>query len=805
MKYLSLLLLLLNFNGFAQITAPDEYLNYPLGTYFTRHHQVVDYFHHLASESSGRMQIEKYGSTNENRDLILAYISTPENIARIDEIRKNHENLSDEKVAIVWLSYNVHGNESSATEASMLTAFELLDKGEIALENVLVIIDPCLNPDGRDRYVNWYNQENGLTLNPNSSGTEHNEPWPGGRVNHYLFDLNRDWAWLTQIESQNRMQKYNEWQPHIHVDFHEQGINAPYYFAPAAEPMHEVISAWQKEFQTEIGRNHAKYFDQNGWLYFTREEFDLLYPSYGDTYPTYVGAIGMTYEQGGSTRAGLGVINKEGDTLTLYDRIIHHTTTGLSTIEMTMKGHQKLIEEFKNFVTKDECKYKTFAVHGDRERMYDLIRLLNMHDIKYTIGNGGNVSGFVYSKNKNGSAKTDNGWILINTNQRKGKLVNVLFEPKTKLNDSLTYDITAWSLPYAYGLECIASENHVEGSAEQYDLPMGHRSGESQYAYLIPWNSMSDARILGRLLQSGVKVRFAEEGFRFGKDKYDRGTLIIITTENKKVDVDALIPAVCNEFNADYGTCTTGMVDEGKDFGSGSVKLISKKRVALLTGDGCSTNRVGEIWHYFEHDLKYPLTRLQAESVHESTLEDFDVLILPSGWYNVSKEVIQSFTRNGGVVIAMEGDAHVNGELQEKELEDSLDEEKDTYAHKTYADKDREFVNEEITGAIYKCRVDNTHPLAFGYSDTYYTLKLSSTAYHLLEEGDNVVFLEEDAEQLSGFVGSAVKDAQSESLIFGVEEMGRGTQVYMIDNPIFRGFWENGKLFLANAVFFLGN
>ena len=236
------------------------------------------------------------------------------------------------------LSYNVHGNEASSSEAAMQTLYELIMNKKSWLENTVVIIDPCLNPDGRDRYVNWYNQVKASPYNTHQSATEHNEPWPSGRPNHYLFDLNRDWVWASQIETKQRLILYNEWMPHVHVDFHEQGINEPYYFAPAAEPFHEVISDWQRTFQLQTGKNHAKYFDREGWLFFTREQFDLLYPSYGDTYPTFMGAIGMTYEQAGHGRAGLGIDNDEGIELTLVDRINHHTTTSLSTVEISSQN-----------------------------------------------------------------------------------------------------------------------------------------------------------------------------------------------------------------------------------------------------------------------------------------------------------------------------------------------------------------------------------------------------------------------------------------------------------------------------------
>jgi len=279
-----------------------------------------------------------YGETYERRSLNLAFITAPKNFSKLENLRLNHlrtagvvKGEAGEDIPIVWLSYNVHGNEASSTEAAMKTLFALVNPADTKIkkwiENTIVIIDPCMNPDGRDRYVNWYNETANVPYNTNPDAKEHHEPWPGGRANHYLFDLNRDWAWTTQVESQARIAQYNKWMPNIHVDFHEQSVDNPYYFAPAAEPYHEVITKFQRDFQVTIGKNHAKYFDKNGWLYFTKEFFDLLYPSYGDTYPTYNGAIGMTYEQAGHGRAGLAIKTADNDILTLKDRVAHHYTT----------------------------------------------------------------------------------------------------------------------------------------------------------------------------------------------------------------------------------------------------------------------------------------------------------------------------------------------------------------------------------------------------------------------------------------------------------------------------------------------
>jgi len=356
-----------------------------VGSEFSRHHQVLSYYEGLHNFFPEETTIFKYGETNEGRDLILFFLGSKSVISNLDQIQKKHLNRDTSlSIPIVWLSYNVHGNESSATEASMETAFKLLTEHSDWLNEALVIIDPCLNPDGRDRYVNFYKQYETTQENMDPSSIEHREPWPGGRFNHYLFDLNRDWAWLTQVESQQRIKVYNKWMPHVHVDFHEQGYNEPYYFPPAAEPYHDIITDWQREFQERIGKNHAKYFDEKGWLYFSKEIFDLLYPSYGDTYPMYNGAIGMTYEQAGSGRAGKSVRTTNGDTLTLRDRVMHHVTTGLSTVEVSVLNKKDLVQEYFDFNQKRDYKFNHYILRGNQQRLKKLKDMLFKHDIDFT-------------------------------------------------------------------------------------------------------------------------------------------------------------------------------------------------------------------------------------------------------------------------------------------------------------------------------------------------------------------------------------------------------------------------------------
>ncbi|TCP26806.1 zinc carboxypeptidase [Tenacibaculum skagerrakense] len=805
------------FSVFSQkIQSPSEFLEYPLGSQFTRHHQVVDYFKHLA-ENSENITLEKYGQTYERRKLQVAYISSKNNINNIESIRKQHltnANLDNTNAltdkAIVWLSYNVHGNEASSTEAAMLTAYKLLTEKKAWLDNVIIIIDPCINPDGRDRYVNWFNQVSNNKTNTNPLALEHNEPWIQGRPNHYLFDLNRDWAWTTQIESQQRIKLYNKWMPHIHVDFHEQYYNNPYYFAPAAEPFHEIITEFQRDFQNEIGKNHARYFDENGWLYFTKESFDLLYPSYGDTYPTFNGAIGMTYEQAGHGKAGLGIKTDEGDTITLKDRLLHHTTTGLSTVEVASKEATKLNNEFKKYFSNNDYKYQSYVLQGNSDKINALKKLLDRHEIKYSTTTDKEVKGFIYRKNSNGKINLAQNNLSISTNQPKGKLVEVLFEPKTVIKDSLTYDITSWSLPYAYGLDAVATKKAVATISKEENISVPTIK-KQVYAYVFDWNHITDAALLTDLLQHKIRVRTTSKTIENSDQKLLPGSLIVRQGDNKHIqNFDTLIYEISKKHHKVNNHITTGLSTKGPDLGSYSVTEIKNSNIAVLGGKGISTLSYGEVRYFLEQDLNYTYSAIQTSDLSTKLLSKFDVIILPSGNYtsilnNEKLKALKSWISQGGKVISIGNANQVFAKskdfsLTTKQLKKKKDSSKAAIEKKVYAETEREQIKELITGAIFKTQVDNTHPLGFGYSNEYFTLKLGTNTYDFLKSGNNIVTLDDNS-VISGFAGSKTLEKQQNSLIFGTEEIGNGAIIYLVDNPLFRGFWDNGKLFFANSLF----
>lgn len=827
------LLLILSTASYAQLKSPTEFLGYELGEQWTPHYKVYDYYSHVA-ENSDMVTLTQYGKTYEGRELAYAVVSSASNHDRMDEIRGNNlkrvgfmnGDPTADKTPIVWLSYNVHGNETSSSEAAMNTIYTLITEKSAWLQDVVVIMDPMINPDGRDRYVYWNKTATGSEPNLNPESREHSEPWPGGRTNHYYFDLNRDWAWQTQIETQNRIQAYLTWMPHVHVDFHEQGYNSPYYFAPAAEPFHNAITDWQREYQTMIGKNNAKYFDQENWLYFTREVFDLFYPSYGDTWPTFNGAIGMTFEQGGHSRGGLGVRTAEGDTLTLLDRLTHHSTTGLSTIEITAQNKEKVVDEFTTYFqnTRENGagEYKAFVVKksSNPDKIASLLQYLIRQNIEFgEATSGSRMEGFDYTSGETGRVNIEEGDYVISTYQPQGTLVRALFEPKPELSDSLTYDITAWETHYAYGLEGFAVKGSVDQRAVSSTTTATVSTSISKpYAYLAKWNSLDDLKYLAALLKKGVNARYAEEPFTMGENKYEAGTLIITRKGNENLgdEFDEIVKRTADELGRFLTPVSTGFVSSGKDFGSSSVRFISAPKVGLIVGDGTSSNMVGHIWHYFDQQIKYPINQINKDDIRYIDWNEYDVMIMPSGSYGdtfneTGLSDLKEWIRGGGTLIAMEG---ANGFLagksgfsltrKEAHKTDEKEDEDPNEKLKKYGEARRSSASRLNTGSIFELTMDNTHPLVFGYGEKYMSLKLGSSGYSYLENGWNVGVAKEGAHR-SGFIGSGAKKTLANTLSFGVQSMGSGEVVYMIDNPLFRGFWHNGKLLFGNAVFFVGN
>jgi hypothetical protein len=824
-----LLLFMAYFPAQAQenIQSPAEFLGYELGEHFTYHHQVVSYFEYVARTSS-MVDIEFYGRTNERRPLLVVYISAPQNIIRREEIRMNNLRRtgtaagtpSADNTAIIWLSYNIHGNESVSMEASMQTLYELVSPNHPEtkpwLENSLVIMDPTINPDGRDRYAGWFNQMVGAQFNPDPNAREHQEPWPGGRANHYLFDLNRDWAWQTQVESQQRGVLYQKWLPHVHGDFHEMG-GYRYYFLPASVPYHEKITQWQRDFQVTIGNNIARHFDEDHRLYYTREVFDLFYPSYGDTWPTYQGAIGMTYEQGGGGRAGLGILTERGDTLTLKNRISNQHLAGKATVEAVALNNERVVREFQKFYddarNNPNTTYKSYIlkVGNNNDNVSAMLDLLDKQGISYGRATDRRVSAFDFATGTTRTVAVSNNDIVISMYQPKSTLANILLEPRTTIVDSLTYDLTAWSVPYFYGVETYATTERINPTGNARDLlELASIQGfaDPVVAYLFKYNSFKDAQFLAALHKKGFSFRVAGKPFRTNEQDFERGTIIVSQNGNGHMGdrFDSNLRSLASEFSRIPVAVSSARSTSGVDLGSESARHASRPNVMVLSGNGVSSLAFGEVWHFFDQQLEYPVTVVDIASASRLDLTNYNVIVLPDGRYNnfINSDRLADWVSAGGRLIAMEGAVSQLSELRGfGGLVAKSSPERDSSVNarlRVYADQERESMMYSLAGGIFKVNVDNTHPLGFGYSNTYYTLKRSTSSFEYLSRGWNVGHVPENG-LISGFVGSKVVNTLEESLNFGVVNVGRGQVVVMVDNPLFRGFWYGGRLMFSNAVF----
>ena len=445
-----------------QIKTPEEFLGYAPGEQFTLQHAVTDYIMHIA-DASASVEYIRYGESWEGRPLGVCVVSSPGNLSQLEQIRLSNlqrAGLAEgtpevAPVPIIWLAYTVHGSEPAGTEAALKVLWSLASgdwkEADSWLEKMVIVIDPCQNPDGRELFTTRYIRAQGWPPNSDPNAWEHNQPWPSARLNHYLFDLNRDWSWHVQQETEMRMKLYNSFMPHVHADFHEMGSGSTYFFPPGAEPWHEVITPWQKEYHELTGKKASLLFDNADRLYFTKDNFDLFCPSFGDTWPLFNGAMGFTLEQGGGAQAGLVLKRLERDTLTLADRIQGHFLASMAVLEAAADNSDRLLSEFYQFfksgAEKPSSRYKSIIIKGsaDAASLGSLLQLLESNQVRYSSPriNGKKITAYDYRADREGSVTVEENDILISAYQPQSRLMEVLFEPDSKSSDSISYDLTA--------------------------------------------------------------------------------------------------------------------------------------------------------------------------------------------------------------------------------------------------------------------------------------------------------------------------------------------------------------------------
>lgn len=802
----------------SQTASPADFLGREPGTAFTPHHRLVDYCEHVASHSSFAKLIS-YGVTPEGRPLQVLVFSSPDNLNQLEALRLRHlDAQSNEDLGVVWLSYDVHGNEAVCTESAIEVIGKLaMGEGESAawLEDMVVLVDPCLNPDGHERYVQFFQREASATPNSDASSIEHDEPWPGGRLNHYLFDLNRDWAWLTQDESQMRWDLYRQWMPHVHGDYHEMGYNSPYYFPPAVEPYHEVISDWQRAFQWEIGQATASNFDARGETYYTDEDFDLFYPSYGDTYPMYHGAIGMTYEQGGSGGAGLAVEREDGSTLTLAQRIENHVESSWVLLETAFRLREQLVSEFRDWqrmnLAGEDLDYSGYLIpkQNQSDLIQELIGFLQTHELDVKrVSNPQNraIVGRNYATGRNEAVMPETGDLWIPAQGRHARFLSVLMDPNPILSDSLTYDITAWALPYAYGLEAFAcSDAPMNLSSWPVEKPPHSPIAGEAYGWMFPVQGIAMGKLLAKAFNLGLSPRVCDMDLSWGPDlNAPKGTPMFIAADHAELEdwLDRL-----NQLSEFTGIAATempgGMTSAGPDLGSSQIQKLRAPRIACATGSPVSATAMGSVWWHIEQNLEYPLTRLSFTDLTVEQLEPFDVFILPSGWYGAESgplEAIQQYAAEGGWVVAISG--AFSSMLTTLNRSDAISPESPDDAFVSYEDQRRNRASGRIEGAVFLTQNDPSNPLLWATPGPVYSLQNSSRRQSAdLSGGQQAVWIPAGTEQNAGFAGARLTPVPEDIWVAGSMRISQGGLAGFADDPLFRGFWTSGQTLFNQAIF----
>jgi len=524
----------------------------------------------------------------------------------------------------------------------------------------------------------------------------------------------------------------------------------------------------------------------------------------------------MTYEQAGSTQGGLSVLINDGDTLTLKDRIAHHFTTSISTIEIASVNAGKLISEFKKYFDEANAngvgEYKTYVItEANAGKRQALQNFFDVNGIKYGSAEGSSIKGYNYFTGKEENFSANNS-IAVTIYQPKSALVKVLFEPRSKLSDSATYDITAWSLPFVYGVQTYAvKEKLAIGNYSKQNA--NNKVSASAYGYLANYNSFADVKFLAALLNAKIKVRFAEREFTCNGKIFQKGTMIVL----KKANEDKLQQFVdlTVTYNATVTEVSSGFMETGFDFGSEKVHLIKKPNIVLLTGRVVNAKAASQVLHFVEIQLNLPISLINAEEIDGSRLKNIDVLILPDGNYKFLKDKddaaeIKMWVQQGGKIIALESAAAQIAKadwgikIKKDADEDKKDDRKEGNTDlKSYENRERDRIANNIPGAIYKVEMDNSHPLAFGYGSNYFSLKQNDDLYEFMKSGWNVGVIKKE-NQVAGFVGSRTRQKIKDGTVIGVQPLGNGSIIFFADNPIFRNFWENGKMLFANAVFLVG-
>ena len=799
-----------------QVPTPQQFLGHQVGEWHVGHDQIVSYVRKLA-EVSDRVEIEEYGRTNENRPLVLLTISSPRNIQNRETLKAQHRQLTDPRVStalnvttmpvVVWMGYTVHGNEPSGNNAALLSAYYLAAAQGPAIDSLLnesiILLDPTINPDGYNRFSSWVNTHRSQHLVTDPLSREFNEPWPGGRTNHYWFDLNRDYLYQQHPESQARMRKFHEWKPNILTDHHEMGTGATFFFQPGIlSRVHPLTPKRNVELTAKIGNYHAEALDKLGSLYFTQEGYDDFYYGKGSTYPDVNGCIGILFEQASSR--GHAQDGPNG-VVTFPFTIRNQFTVSLSTLKAAKAMRTELLDFQRSFyreVSTDAVKAYVFGGTADKARQWEMLNILRRNEIDvYRLANDATVD----SKNfKKGEA------YVVPMSQPQHRLIKSMFEKRTSFEDSLFYDISSWTMPLCFNVPYAESRTAVAPGEKVTDasFPKGRVVGRSTVAYAFDWDGYFAPRTANELLRRGYKLKVASTPFTAvladGNPRaFTYGAIEISLGINNTNGLETLLQTLADSNGVDFYGLQTGLTPSGIDLGSSQFGGLRQPRPLMLAGPGIEAIDAGEIWHLLDTRVAMPLPMTDIATVNTAPIDKYNVLILPAGRYDqLSDDKIRRWVQSGGVLVAL-GSALTW--VSEKGLTAAKIKRipADTAGTKPYAMSERYRGAQQIGGAIFQTTLDITHPLGYGYREA------SLPVFR-----DNTVFLEKlkdpyaaplhytDRPLLSGYISTRNERLLRSTPAAVVTNLGAGKVIVMTDNPNFRAFWYGTNKLFLNALFF---
>lgn len=812
------------------IPTPEEVVGHQVGEWHITHDKLV-YYMRAVAEASDRVTYNEFAYTYENRPLIMLTITSPENHQSIDRIKSNHQLLKDPSQSgnldistmpvIVNLGYSVHGNEPSGSNASLLMAYYFAaaqgDEIDEILENSVILLDPSLNPDGLQRFSTWVNQHKSLRATvTDPASREYGEVWPGGRTNHYWFDLNRDWMPVQHPSSRGRINMFQEWMPNVLTDFHEMGTNATYFFQPGVpERTHPLTPQRNQDLTMAIAEYHADALDDRQELYYTRERFDDFYYGKGSTYPDIFGSIGILFEQAssrGHAQESIHGVKKFPYT------ILNQVTTSFSTVKGSLELREDLLDHMRTFYREAQQEASNSAIKGvvvgdyhDRTRTWHLADLFSHHDIEmYTLAEDLEANGVEF---KRGEA------IVIPMEQTQFKFLEAMFEQRTEFPDSLFYDVSTWTLPYAFDLP-FAELNSRQMSSSLLgerivdpEFPEGQViGGRSQYTYLFEWDEYYAPRTLYRLQEAGVRTMVSSAPFQAmttgGVRNFDYGTIQVSLgiQDVDEMEIYRMMQQAASEDGVTVYSVGRGLNPSGIDLGSPSFNMLEKPETIILGGSGVRGNDVGEIWHLFDQRFHMPISIVEKDRLGRTDLSRYNTMIMVQGNYNDLSEgvvnEIKRWVRNGGTLIlnksavnwgAREGLANI-------EFVDRPDSET---GQRPYAELSNARGAQVIGGSIFHAHLDLTHPLGYGYNRENMTVFRNSTTFLKPAENPYATPLRYSSNPLaSGYISAENLELIGDTASIIVTSYGSGRVISMVDNPAFRAFWFGTNKLLMNAVFF---